>query len=455
MPDAVLTLEEARGVMLAAQELLDPPPANPGIDDVHALIERLGVLQIDTINVVRRTQYLVLWSRLGAYDDALLDELHYPRRLTFEYWSHAASIVPMSDYPHYRSVMLRAASGELWDDYLRWREEHPNVVQKTLEAIRERGPLGSADFERPANAKKTKPWDWYGPKETRVALDLLWMSGELMVHSRRAGQKVYDLRERVLAETHSAAIPSDDDLPSLEESLRHFVRRTISALGIVTPSWLWDYFRLRSYKLLPSNNGDGRAPATRAAAKHALEALAREGAVMPVTVNGLPERAYLGVERLDDLERIRDGLIHERTTLLSPFDSLIWDRLRARQLFGHEVVFEAYIVPEKRRYGYYSLAILHRGQIVGRLDPKMDRATSQLLIRGVYLEPGVAVDASLVDGLAETLRDLARFLGATSIAVERSEPAPLATKIRPLLKSPSAKTPRKRAHTSATMTSGA
>jgi uncharacterized protein len=276
-----------------------------------------------------------------------------------------------------------------------------------------------------------------------------------MVHSRRAGQKVYDLRERVLAETSGEAIPSDDDLPTPEESLRHFVSRTVSALGIVTPSWLWDYFRLRSYKLLPSNNGDGRAPATRAAAKQALEALAHAGAVIPVTVNGLPERAYLAVERLDDLARIRDGLMHERTTLLSPFDSLIWDRLRARQLFGHEVVFEAYIVPEKRRYGYYSLAILHRGQIVGRLDPKMDRATQQLLIRGVYLEPGVTVDTVLLDGLAETLRDLARFLGATSITVARSEPSSLATKLRPLLKPSSAMAPRKRASMSATMTSGA
>jgi len=186
-----------------------------------------------------------------------------------------------------------------------------------------------------------------------------------------------------------------------------------------------------------------------------LEALAHAGAIIPVTVDGLPERAYLGVERLDDLEHIRSGAAHERTTLLSPFDSLIWDRLRARQLFGHEVVFEAYVVPEKRRYGYYSLAILHRGQIVGRLDPKMDRATQQLLIRGVYLEPDVAVETALLDGLSETLRDLARFLGATSVTVERSEPAPLATKIRPLLKASSAKSSRKRARVSATMTSGA
>jgi len=452
MSDAILSLAETRGVMLAAQGLLDPPPTNPGSDDVRALIERLGVLQIDTINVVRRTQYLVLWSRLGAYDDALLDELLSPRRMTFEYWSHAASIVPMSDYPHYRAAMLRAADGELWGDYRQWRDEHPDVVRQTLEAIRERGPLGSADFERPKNAKRTKPWDWYGPKESRVALDLLWMTGELMVHSRRAGQKVYDLRERVLTETYGGVIPSDDGLPTPDESLRHFVRRTASALGIVTPSWLWDYFRLHSYKLLASQNGDGHAPATRSAAKHALEALAHEGAVIPVTVDGLPERAYLAVERLPDLERIRSGATHERTTLLSPFDSLIWDRLRARQLFGHEVVFEAYVVPEKRRYGYYSLAILHHGQIVGRLDPKMDRASRQLLVRGVYLEPDAVVDTALLDGLAGALHDLARFLGATSITVERSQPAALATKLRPRLERTAA---RKRARVSATISSKA
>jgi uncharacterized protein YcaQ len=452
MAEAILSLEEARGVMLAAQGLLDPPPPNPGSDDVRALVERLGVLQIDTINVVRRTQYLVLWSRLGVYDDALLDELLNPRRAIFEYWSHAASIVPMSDYPHYRAVMLRTAEGQLWEDYQRWRAEHPDVIRQTLEAIRTRGPLGSADFERPANAKRAERWDWYGPKESRVALDLLWMTGEIMVHSRRAGQKVYDLRERILAETYGDTVPSDEDLPTPEESLRHFVRRTACALGIVTPSWLWDYYRLRSYKLLAPKDGAGRVPATRAAAKHALEALAREGEVIAVTVDGLPERAYLAAERLPDLERIRSGATHERTTLLSPFDSLIWDRLRARQLFGHEVVFEAYIVPEKRRYGYYSLAILHRGQIVGRLDPKMDRATGQLLIRGVYLEPGLAVDAPLMDGLTGALHDLARFLGATSLAVERAEPAALATKLRARL---GRNVSRKRARISATMSTGA
>ena len=268
---------------------------------------------------------------------------------------------------------------ELWDDYLRWREEHPDVVQKTLEAIRERGPLGSADFERPANAKKTKPWDWYGPKETRVALDALWMTGELMVHSRRAGQKVYDLRERVLAETYGEAIP-------LRRRLCH---RRGEPAPFRPPHRLGAGDRharpgCGTTSACAATNCSPPTTATDAPRRHAPPRSMRwrrwrvRATSSPSTVDGLPERAYLGVERLDDLERIRSGAAHERTTLLSPFDSLIWDRLRARQLFGHEVVFEAYIVPEKRRYGYYSLAILHRGQIVGRLDPKMDRATQAI-----------------------------------------------------------------------------
>lgn len=425
---AQLTTDEARGVMLAAQGLLEAPPlaTTPGIADVQALVERLGVVQIDTINVVRRTQYLVLWSRLGVYDDTLLDALLYPNRAVLEYWSHAASIVPMADYPYYRANMVRAAEGHLWSHLRQWREDHPDIMQQTLQRIRDTGPMASADFERPTDARRMEPWDWFGPKESRRALDVLWTMGDLMIHSRRAGQKVYDVRERVIAEAFGGAAPSDDDLPSSEEFLRHFMRRTVRALGVVTPGWFWDYFRVRDTSALGHPTGMAR----RLAARHALDLLQREGAVVPVSVEGLSEPAYLDVERLPDLERLRAGATPERTTLLSPFDSLIWDRQRARQLFGYEVVFEAYVVPEKRRYGYYCLAILHRGRLVGRIDPKMDRATRCLLARAVYLEPGVVIDDALLDGVAGALRELARFLGATSIVVERSEPTALAAPLR-------------------------
>ena len=200
-----LSIDEARAVMLAAQGLLDAPTARPTQADVLAMIERLGVVQVDTINVARRSQYLVLWSRLGAYDESFFDNLLYPDRGIFEYWCHAASILPMSDYPMYRAMMLEAER-HLYDDDRHWAARHPEIITATMAAIRDRGPLASADFERPNDGRRSEPWDWHGLKESRRALAVLWTLGDLMVHSRRGGQKVYDLRERVEIEVFGAAM---------------------------------------------------------------------------------------------------------------------------------------------------------------------------------------------------------------------------------------------------------
>jgi uncharacterized protein YcaQ len=203
----------------------------------------------------------------------------------------------------------------------------------------------------------------------------------------------------------------------------------VRALGIITPSWLWDYFRLAP------PNGQARSRTAQAAAL--LGELVREGALVPATVDGLREPAFVAGERLPDLERLRAGDGPTRTTLLSPFDSLIWDRARTRALFGYEVCFEAYVVPSRRRYGYYCLAILHRGRLVGRLDPKMNRAERRLVVRALYLEPHVVAGDDLLDGLANALCDLARFLGAATVTIDRSEPTPLAAALSERLTSQS------------------
>ena len=453
-----LTLDEARGLSLLAQGLETSPYAPNSVPDashsapaslarasndhrsvpvtltdLNALIERLGVAQIDTISVVERSQYLVLWSRLGVYDGRLLDQLLSPERAIFEYWSHAASLVPMSDYPYYRRDMLYRRT-HFWDSD--WMNAHPDVIQRTLDAIRDRGPLASADFERPLGGKRASAWDWYGPKESRRALDVLWTLGDLMISSRRGGQKLYDLRERVLAEAFGEGIPRDDELPTPQEQLRHFALRTIHALGVLLPSWLWDYFRLRdSYRTLAhATNGTNaasgaaplRTPSKRASGQALLDGFAREGIVVPAQIMGISEPAYIATERLADLDLLRAGWSPQRTTLLSPFDNLIWERARTRALFDYAVCFEAYVTPEKRRYGYYCLAILHHGKLVGRVDPKMDRRARRLIVRAAHLEPGVIIDTALLDGLAGAFTDLARFLGGESVTVERSDPAELA-----------------------------
>ncbi len=424
-----LTLEEARGVSLAAQALDAPanltrPGAATTAEDLAAMVDRLGVVQVDTISVISRSQYLVLWSRLGAYPQRLLDEALYPRRDVFEYWSHAASIAPMSDYPYYRARMAHSTKLNLWGELERWSQEHPEVIQRTLETIRDRGPMASADFENTSSARRVQPWEWYGPKETRVALDVLWTVGDLMIHSRRAGQKLYDLRERVLAHAFGEAASDDSALPTQQEWLDHFINRTVSALGILTPAWLWDYFRLGVRDTQAHRHAEGAAQLARA--RSVLAAMARDGKLIPATIEGIAEPAYLDPARMADIKRLRAGAIPTRTTLLSPFDSLIWHRTRARALFGYEVCFEAYVVPAKRRYGYYCLAILHRGRLVGRIDPKVERREGRLIVRSLHLEPSVTPDADLLDGLAAALRELAAFVGAHTITIERADPAEVA-----------------------------
>jgi uncharacterized protein YcaQ len=423
MADAVrLTREEARGIALAAQGLADIPAGPPDLQAVRAMMERLGVVQVDTISVVERSQYLVLWSRLGPYDADHLDALIYPHRALFESWRHAASIVPMRDY-RYHHMPRELKMAHLWKGDREWIAAKPEVLARTLVAIRERGPLASVEFERaPDDLPPELPWAWYG-KESRRALQILWTLGDLMVHSRRGSQKVYDLRERVLADVPEVVV--DGNSPSQDERMRFFAARTARALGVVAPSWLWDYFRLAPEEI---------AGPRRIAAVRLLGELAAEGQLVPVLIDGLDEPFYMDVARVADLERVREGRLPLRTTLLSPFDSLIWDRVRTRALWDYEVCFEAYVVPEKRRYGYYCLAILHRGQIVGRLDPKMERDTGQLLVRAVYLEPDVVPSALLMDELAEALRDLARFLGADTVKVERGEPGRLAAGLRSRLR---------------------
>ena len=413
--------------MLGAQGLLRTPRSGSHqpvtAEDLLALIDRLGVVQIDTISVVARSQYLVLWSRAGHYDRTLFDELLAPRRAVFEYWSHAASIIPMRDYPYYRATMAGAAEDHMWDGLRRWMRENQTLLDDTMATIRALGPQASADFERDPTIAREGPWDWYGPKESRKALEVLWTQGDLMIHSRRGGQRLYDLRERVLKEAFGRRVPRDSHLPTPAEQSRHFTMRTTRALGIVTASWLWDYFRVQDTIAQATTGGSTRSK--RAAAEAVLAEQVRLRKLVPVTVEGISEAAYLDRAQLVHLDTIRKDGVEHVTTLLSPFDSLIWHRARAQALFDYDVCFEAYVVPHKRKYGYYCLAILHEGRIVGRLDPKMDRATGTLIIRSIYLEDGEQANPGLVSGLAGAIRGLGRFLGAERVDVGASQPAEL------------------------------
>ena len=400
-----LTLADVRAILLATQGLLAPPPDPAGKDDVLAAIRRMGALQIDSINVVARSQYLVLWSRLGCYEPRWLDELLAEGKL-FEYWAHAACFLPIEDFPLYRRRMLDTAG---WRSHaVRWAHgwlaENGDAAERMLAHIREHGAARTSDFER-TDGQSGGWWNW---KAEKAALEALHLVGELMIARREGFQRVYDLRERVL--------PGWDEAQTLtgDGAQREFVLRAVRSLGVARARWVDDYYRLAKKGVAAL-----------------LERLADDGALIRARVAEWSETVYLHPDSLGQARAALAGKLRpQRTTFLSPFDPIIWDRARAQDLYGFTYQIEVYTPAAKRRYGYFTLPILHHDTLVGRIDPKVERKAGRLVIRAAHLEPGVPVDEPLVVGLADALRDLARFHEVAEIAVERSDSADLAPALR-------------------------
>ncbi len=393
-----LTLTAARHLMLAAMGLDRRPTRSATRDDVLAAIRRMEVLQIDTIHVVARSPYLVLWSRLGDYPTRWLDELLAEGRL-FEYWSHEASFIPIEDFPSYRLTMLDFDSRRIgWSRD--WLERHRAAVEALLHGIRENGPVRSADFQRTDGRKGT----WWDRKFEKEALEHLFNVGDLMIARRHNFQRIYDLRERVL--------PGWDDshLPTREERDRTQALRAVRALGIAQAGWVADYFRT-----------------PKLATAKLVQELGDEDALRQVEVEGWSVPGYVYPDNLPLVEAAADGhLTPELTTLLSPFDPLVWDRARALAMFGFAYRIECYTPAPKRRYGYFSLPILRRGELIGRLDPKAHRREGRFEVKALHLEPGVAVSDDLIADLRGALREIANWHGTPRVDVTTSNPPELA-----------------------------
>ena len=364
-------------------------------------VRRIGLLQLDSISVVARSHYLVMLSRAGLYDPADLDELLYPERHLFEGWAHAACLIPVEDYPFFVPTLLarRERPPQHWIER-RLGDDPQGTLAAVLKEVRERGPLASRDFEDTRDKRGTW-WDW---KPAKTALEILFAQGYLMVDRRESFQRYYDLAERVLPASASPPVRT------MDEYRRWAALRGLGILGVATAVHASDYYRLNK-------------PSTRTM----LKGLAAEGAVVPVEVEGWKETAYLDPVDLPLVDAIEAGAHTPTvTTLLSPFDSLIWDRPRTEDLFGFHYRSEMYTPAAKRQYGYYVLPILHRGRLVGRLDPKADRKAKIMRIRAIYLEPEQAITDELVADLAGALREFAAFHGSERLEVERSEPEALA-----------------------------
>lgn len=400
-----LSQRAAQLVHLGAQGLLKRSTRKARKADVAAAIARMGLLQIDTINVVARSPYMTLFSRLGAFRNEWLDE-SLAEGVLAECWAHEACFVPAAEYRYHRDY--RAGRAGHWAHRMaeRTHEEARADMDALLERIRREGPLRAADFERDTPGTK----GWWGWKPEKRWLEAWFALGRLMVARRERFQRVYDLAERVTARW---AVPPPTTTMDEGEARRHFVLESVRALGVTKARWIADYFRLR-----PRVTDDELAP------------LVEQGVLVQVAVEGWGEPAYAHRDHEALLrDAARNALRASRTTLLSPFDPVVWDRARAQDLFGFEYTIECYTPAAKRKYGYYVLPILHRGRLVGRLDAKAHRQAGLFQVLGIWLEPGEAVTPALAEGVAGAIRECAAWHGTPRIAIDRSEPRDLAGRL--------------------------
>ena len=408
---AVLTLAlHAQGLGRSPAEV-----TRPGIEDVYAAVERVGWVQIDTLQVVNRAQYLTLWSRLGAYDTSLLDKLLFDdgntspennRRLC-EYWAHAACIVPLTLYPNFLPRMRDYRQGDnKW--YRNWlaNPEKQQLVKDIHAAVRKRGGSRPADFR----TEKRAPGTWWNWDDAKVALEHLYNIGELAIANRVNFQRVYDIRDRVL--------PSwvGRDEPSAEVALKRLLEISMRSFGVCAPNQVGDYLHLKS-----------------TLAKPLVAALIADGTFVTIEAqlaDGKAHELLVHRDHLALLEAAADGALRvRRTTFLNPFDSLFWARGRDRAMWNFHQKLECYVPAPERKWGYFCLPILDKRRLVGRFDPKLERKIGLLRLKALYLEPGTKPSDRLAASVARAMRDFMRFHNATDLVVEQSDPAEFGRKL--------------------------
>jgi len=373
-----LSRADARALALRAQGFSEPRPAGRiDLRHLRKLFERLRLIQIDSVNVLVRSHYLPAFSRLGVYPPTLLDRLAYERRELFEYWGHEASLMPMELFPLMRPRMERAKRGELWGSIVRFARENAAYVESVYEEVRARGPIPASGLSEKGIRGKGW-WDWAPGKS---ALEWLFWIGRVTAQRGNNFERVYDVVERVVpAEILRAPAPTE------EEANRALLAISAPALGVGTAKDLADYFRIKL-----------------TAARPRLAELVEDGRLVPARVEGWEQPAFV------DAAAKAPRRVNARA-LVSPFDSLVWERARTQRLFNFRYRIEIYTPAHKRVHGYYVVPFLLGDTLVGRVDLKADRTAGTLLAHAAHLEPGL--DARAVAGpLAEELRLMAEWLG--------------------------------------------
>ncbi|WP_433391545.1 winged helix-turn-helix domain-containing protein [Micromonospora sp. KLBMP9576] len=381
-----LSLAQARRVALAAQGFADPAPAGtPTRRHLRRVLDRVGLFQMDSVNVLQRAHYLPLYSRLGPYPTSLLDAAAYRRpRELFEYWGHEASLVPVGLHPTLRWRMARARS-QAWGGMRRIAQEQPGLVAWVRDEVAARGPLTAAQIEHDA-PRETGNWGWNW-SAVKQALEFLFWAGEVAAADRTTSfVRRYDLPERVLP-----AAVLDAPTPSDAQAYRSLVGIAARSLGVAAEPELRDYFRLP----LPG-------------ARQAIAELVEAGELLPVAVQGWRQPAWLHAgARLP--RRVRAN------TLVSPFDPVVWERARAERLFDFSYRIEIYVPAPQRVHGYYVLPFLQGERFTARVDLKADRKAGVLLIPAAWAEPDIDRGETAL-ALAAELHRLAGWLGLDAVA---------------------------------------
>lgn len=393
-----ISLQAARRILLQAQLLDGRTRIRRGREAVAQVVDHLGYVQIDTISVIERAHHHVLWTRIPGFRPEHLHQAHALARSVFEYWGHAASYLPLADYRFYLP-MMRSFYDPKNSWYRGWGERYGNYLKPVLRRIREEGPLAARDFENLSARGQGPWWDW---KPAKAALETLFWRGELMIRERRGFERIYDLRERVL--------PANTDTrePSAAELGRFIVRRALAGLGVAAEREIRDYIRI----------GDRRLVAA------ALGEMLAAGEIVRLGVEKQEGKAYALPAVLEAGGRLRAR--RPRVRFLSPFDNLAIFRPRLKERFGFDYAFECYVPKHKRSHGYFVLPVLFGEELIGRLDPKADRAARTLIVRRLAIEPRCATADGLVPALAAALREFARFNGCERTRLERVEPRRLA-----------------------------
>ncbi len=379
----------ARRVALAAQGFgARPGGAEVGTRQLNLALQRLSVLQLDSVNVFERSHYLPLYARLGAYDKTLLDRLTFERRSPYtEYWAHQAALIPVEQRPLWGWAMAHWGSDRT--DHGRWGAANPDMLEFLRAELRDRGALTAGQIEHDANQRKGPWWGW---SDVKMGLETLFMWGEVAVAGRTRFERIYDLAERRIPADHLGR-----ELPK-PEAIRELVRLASRALGIGTARDFADYYRLKQD-----------------VTKTAIAELVEAGELLPVRVDGWGQPAWLH----------RDARLPRRIdadALLSPFDPVVWERDRALRMFGFHYRIEIYTPAPKRVFGYYTLPLLQGDMLVGRVDLKSDRQARVLRVQSAWQEPGHHVD---LDRLGALLQRTASWQGLERIEVtDRGDLAP-------------------------------